>query len=302
MKEKFPVGQVGIIGTGRVARALSCGLVRRGMGAPVLWGRSPDSCRAAASETGGHAEASLPALLARSDVIAIAVSDDAIAGIVRTIAQAPVQWQGKLVFHVSGGSGTNILAPLLALGAETAAIHPAMTFTGQPELESARMAGARFAITAAPEEATGRARAIVEALEGVPVMIDEDHRTLYHAALCHAANHLVTLLSGALDALRTAGVDDPASLLSPLVHAALDNVLASGFDALSGPVKRGDAGTIRDHLATLEKHAPALLPTYRAMAIATAEELARQDNEPAGTSLLLELLGGSADGSVSGLE
>src|SRR3546814_6617023 len=82
------------------------------------------------------------------------------------------------------------------LGAMTAAIHPAMTFTGDPESEVGRMAGARFAITAATGEAIERARHIVAALGGIAVEIAEERRALYHAALCHASNHLVTLEIG----------------------------------------------------------------------------------------------------------
>jgi predicted short-subunit dehydrogenase-like oxidoreductase (DUF2520 family) len=103
----------------------------------------------------------------------------------------------------------------------------------------------------------------------------EQHRTLYHAALCHAANHLVTLLAGASGALATAGVGDPQALLAPLVRAALDNSLDRGFAALSGPLLRGDRDTIADHLAALAQDDPALLPAYRAMALATLDAMER---------------------------
>src|SRR3546814_16393986 len=84
----------------------------------------------------------------------------------------------------------------------TAAIHPAMTFTGDPESEVGRMAGARFAITAATGEAIERARPIVAALGGIAVAIAEARRALYHAALCPASNHLVPLVSRAAQGLQ----------------------------------------------------------------------------------------------------
>lgn len=290
------VRQFGIVGTGRVARALVHSLRVRGFPPPLLWGRSRARCQEAATTTKCRAAETLAALGNESDIIAIAVSDDAIAEIVRKLAEARPDLRGKLVFHVSGGSGTTILAPLLARDADIAAIHPAMTFTGEPDLECERMAGACFAVTGASEESLQRARSLVEALGGVPVAIAEQHRALYHAALCHSANHLVTLFCGALDALSAAGIADPAGLVAPLARASLENAISSGFEALSGPLKRGDAGTIRNHLAALEEHAPDLLPAYRAMAIATMEELGRRGSQASGTSLL-ELLEGSGTAS-----
>src|SRR3546814_6999114 len=105
--------------------------------------------------------------------------------------------RSPFVFHVSGRSGAAVLQPLDNAGAMTAAIHPAMTFTGDPESEVGRMAGARFAITAGAGEAIERARDIVASLGGIAVEIAEERRALYPAALCHASNHLVTQIGRA---------------------------------------------------------------------------------------------------------
>src|SRR3546814_19070634 len=94
-----------------------------------------------------------------------------------------------------------------------------MTFTGDPEAEAYRMAQARFAITGSTAAATQQAAQIVALLGGIAVEIAEERRALYHAGLCHASNHLVTLIAGAAPALTDAGVDDPAALLAPLVRS-----------------------------------------------------------------------------------
>lgn len=267
--------QIGIIGSGRVAQALALGLATSS-GAPIrLWGRSADKAGSAAARVNAVAVAHLDRLTIDCDLIALAVSDDAVPSVTVDLARAIPIDGNTLVFHVSGRSGAAILDPLQAKGALTAAIHPAMTFTGDPVREARRMAEARFAITGSSDEAIARARQVVAMLGGVPVAIDEDRRTLYHAALCHASNHLVTLLTGASQALGKAGVDDPAALLAPLVRAALENSLDRGFGALSGPLLRGDERTIADHLATLDANVPDLLPAYRAMALATIDELER---------------------------
>jgi len=273
--------QVGIAGAGRVARALALALAPRSAAPVLLWGRSPGRVRDAAAETGGAAAASCAALAAACDLIIVAVADDAVGPVAAELARALPPGADPFVCHVSGRSGAALLAPLGDAGAAVAAVHPAMTFTGDPAQEVARMAGARFAISAPDGEALAEARALVGFLGGVAVEIAEAQRPLYHAALCHAANHLVTLMAGASHALRVAGVDEPGALLAPLVRAALENSLARGFDALSGPLLRGDDATIRGHLAALAAYAPDLLPAYRAMARATLDELARSGAAPA---------------------
>ena len=283
--------QIGIVGTGKVARALALGLQNHSSAPLVVWGRAPAQCREAVGHL-SHAQAVSPLsdITDTCDVVAIAVADDAIPQVVRAISEAGALSQAPLVFHVSGGSGTAVLERLRQMGAKTAAIHPAMTFTGEPELELERMTGSRFAVTGSSAESSQLAQSIVEALGGISVEIPEAYRALYHAALCHAANHLVTLFTGASHALRVAGVDDPAGLLAPLARAALENSIANGFGALSGPVLRGDTETIRRHLETLAGDCPELLSSYRAMALATVEKLERR-SDPFDRSNLLSLLG-----------
>lgn len=273
--------QFGVIGTGRVAQALALGLAPHSAAPPMLWGRSAESARKAAIQVGSVVTPQIGHLVGTSDIIAIAVSDDALAGVAADLAAMLPPGHTPFIFHVSGRSGEAILEPLRTAGASTAAIHPAMTFTGQPRSEVERMAGARFAITGSTPEAAGQAREVVALLGGIAVEIAEERRALYHAALCHASNHLVTLIAGAANALEDAGVDDPAGLLAPLVRAALENSLDQGFAGLSGPLLRGDHRTIGDHLAALGAFSPNLLPAYRAMARATLYELERSGSKVA---------------------
>ena len=107
--------------------------------------------------------------------------------------------------------------------------------------------------------------------------IPEDKRTLYHASLAHGANHLVTLVAQAMELLRAAGVEDQglcsAETLRPLLTAALDNALAAGDAALTGPIVRGDVNTVRAHVREVEANAPHTLPSYVAMARATLDRV-----------------------------
>ena len=99
----------------------------------------------------------------------------------------------------------------------------------------------------------------------------ESKRTLYHAGLAHGANHLVTLVSQAMELLAASGAEDPAATLRPLLSAALDNALAQGDAALTGPIVRGDVKTVQAHLQDIAENAPATIPSYVAMAKATAD-------------------------------
>ncbi len=234
---------------------------------------------------------------ASSELLILAVPDSELAGLIRGLASAGVVRPGTLVAHTSGANGVGVLAPLTELGARPLAIHPAMTFTGHDE-DLARLANACFGITAADEIGYAIAQSLVIEMGGEPVRVAEEHRTLYHAALAHGSNHLVTVIVDAVAALRAAldgpgllgqqVVDDAPGglaerLLAPLASAALDNALRRGQSALTGPVARGDAAAVAAHLAALDSLDPRLAASYRALSLRTAE---RVDSDAA----LIELL------------
>src|SRR5690606_732035 len=226
-----------------------------------------------------------PEVAAAAELLVIAVPDDAIAPLVAALPARP----GQIWVHTSGAGGAGILRPAREAGALTAAIAPAMTFTGRAE-DLDRLAGISWAVTA-EAEARYVAEALVLEMGGEPEHVDEADRARYHAALVYAANHLVTLVNDAVEQLGEMGVAAPERLLSPLVSASLDNALRHGDAGLTGPVSRGDAGTVAGHLAALA--GTGIADAYRAMARRTAERalgsgrLAAADAEG-----LLEVLAG----------
>jgi predicted short-subunit dehydrogenase-like oxidoreductase (DUF2520 family) len=164
-----------------------------------------------------------------------------------------------------------------------------MTFTGTA-LDLDRLADCCFGVTA-PEPLRAVAEALVVEIGAEPVWVEESARPMYHAALAHGANHLVTLVAQSLQALTAAGVPNPARMLQPLVSAALENTLRAGDAALTGPVARGDAGTVAEHLRQLRRLTPDVRPTYLALARATAERaLASGRLRPHAAEALLETL------------
>ena len=144
-----------------------------------------------------------------------------------------------------------------------------MTFTGTA-VDLDRLTGTVFGMTAGDAD-RAELESLVTDLRGVPMWVPEDKRTLYHAGLAHGANHLVTLVAQAMELLAASGAEDPAATLRPLLSAALDNALTSGDAALTGPIVRGDVNTVRAHLISIGETAPATIPSYVAMAKATAD-------------------------------
>jgi predicted short-subunit dehydrogenase-like oxidoreductase (DUF2520 family) len=174
-----------------------------------------------------------------------------------------------------------------------------MTFTGTAADLDRLAAGVSFGVTA-PEDVRPLARRLVADLGGTPEWIDEQRRAMYHTALAHGANHLVTLVNDALDRLRDAGVAHPEQVLEPLLRAALDNTLRLGDAALTGPVSRGDAGTVAKHLDTLAAGAPESVPSYLALARRTADRaIAAGRLDPGAAGPLLDALAARQRESVS---
>ncbi|WP_090853588.1 Rossmann-like and DUF2520 domain-containing protein [Nocardioides lianchengensis] len=259
--------RVGVIGAGRVGAVLAAGLASAGHPVVAAAGES-DATRARIAALLPGVRHAKPTDVARaSEVLLLTVPDDMLGNVVSMLAASGALRPGQVVVHTSGRHGLAVLEPAREVGARVVALHPAMTFTGTA-VDLGRLAGCVFGLTAAPAE-RALAESLVADLGGRPMWVPEEMRTLYHAGLAHGANHLVTLVSEAMEMLAAAGADDPAGTLRPLLTAALDNALAHGDAALTGPIVRGDLGTVRAHLDDLATNAPHTLPSYVAMARAT---------------------------------
>ncbi len=284
--------RVGVIGAGRVGSVLAAALTGAGHDVVAAHGLSDATRARAAALLPGVPLVSVAAVVEQADLVLLALPDDTLAGFVQGLARSTGFRAGQVVAHTSGRHGASVLAPAAAQGALTMSVHPAMTFTGTAR-DLDRLPGTRFGITAA-EELMEVAEALVAALGGVPVRIEESDRPLYHAALAHGANHLVTLVTDALDLLSSAGVPDPAQTLRPLLEAALDNALEHGGAALTGPVARGDAGTVAAHLRTIGEVAPDSVELYAALARQTAARAVADGRlRPVDAAGLLDALGGT---------
>lgn len=265
---------IGVIGAGRVGAVLGAALRAEGHAITGAYAVSDASRERAGLLLPGVPLLDVPAVVERSEMLLLAVPDDQLGPLAAGIAATGMMPGGQLVMHTSGRYGTEVLAPLAEAGSATLALHPAMTFTGT-RADLPRLIGCPMGITAAPELLPVAAALAVE-LGGEAEVIAEGDRPLYHAALAHAANHLVVLVDQSREALSRLGIKEPGAYLRPLLEAALDESLRHGAKALTGPVMRGDAGTVSSHLEALRDLDATGAPgdpgdtsaTYRALALA----------------------------------
>jgi len=275
---------VGVVGTGRVGAVLGAALRQAGHRLVAVSAVSGPSRERAAALLPGIPVTSVEEVIARAELVLLTVPDEALPALIAGLS-ATRSWQaGQLVVHTSGRYGAAVFEAASGHHILGMALHPVMTFTGT-SMDLLRLVDCSFGVTA-PVSLRAVAEALVLEMGGEPVWIQEQDRPTYHAGLAHGANHLVTLVAQAKQVLASAGVQDPQRLIEPLLQAALDNALRLGDGALTGPVARGDAGTVAAHLAQLKEQTPDIRPTYVALARATAERalasgrLSAADAEP----------------------
>ncbi len=289
-----PTLRVGIVGVGRVGSVLGAALRAAGHDVVAASAVSEASRHRAQTMLPGVPLRDVPDVVAAADVLLLTVPDDEIGPLVAGLAAQDAWTGGRLAVHTSGFRGLDVLQPVVDAGGDAVVLHPVMTFTGEPA-DVQRIVGTPIAVTASMG-ADLVADALALDLGGEPFRLADEDRATYHAALAHAANHLTTIVAQSGQLLRGIGVEDPERLLRPLLEAALENSLQRGDRALTGPVVRGDVGTVAAHLAALEGQPADILRAYRALATATTERAATRRAMPAeAVQPMLDLLATKED-------
>ena len=285
---------VGVVGAGRVGAVLGAALTRAGHRVVAASGVSAASLDRAERLLPGVPVVAVPDVVAAAELVLLTVPDDELPALVQGLTDTGAWQAGQIVVHTSGRFGVSVLDPAVPHHVIPLALHPAMTFAGTA-VDLERLEGCCFGVTA-PEAARPVAEALVLEMGAEPVWVAEADRARYHAALAHGSNHLVTLVAQALQVLRGAGIEAPDRVLAPLLSAALDGALRAGDAATTGPVVRGDAGTVAAHVRELAHESPDVLPTYVALARATAvRALASGRLSPQVAESLLDVLARSKE-------
>ncbi len=255
-----------IVGAGKVGTAVGIALKEAGLRVQALYDIDHRALREAADLFGVEASRS-PADAAKSaDAIIITTPDDMVEKVCEEVALSKFDIAGKIFIHMSGALTLEALLPAARKGAKTLCIHPIQTFADKKT--AARMLkGSVFGITASDESSTNWARNFVEKIGGKSLQIRNEDRVLYHIAAVIASNFLVMIEHAAVSVFEKIGVkrDDALEALIPLVRQTVDNIQRFGVvRALTGPLARGDVGTIKAHLDSLENE-PELKTLYRAV-------------------------------------
>lgn len=261
----LPVGTVAIVGPGRTGTILAAALARAGHTIAAAGGGGVSSRERFRNRFAGARVSEDPAAATSdADLVVVATPDDAVTAVIVDLAVRDAVGPGQRLVHLSGALGLAPLRPAVAAGVRVAACHPAQTVP-DATADAAVLDGAAWAVTAEADDRTW-ARSFVTQVGGVAYDVPDDRRLLYHAGLVVGSNAVAAATSVARQLLSAAAIDEPEAFLDPLVHASVDNVLAAGAAAITGPVVRGDVGTVRAHLEQLEHDAPTLAAAYRSLA------------------------------------
>jgi len=264
--------EIAIVGGGKVGTALGYLLSRKGFMITAVACRSGESAQAAQAYTGGLATTDVVEAARSASIVFISTKDDQIEEVCCRIAQGGGFRSDGFVFHFSGALSLDCLNPAKESGAATGSIHPLQSFA---DVEDAieHLPGSFFGVTA-PKTVLDLAREVVDALGGRFLLIKEKDKPLYHAAACVVSNYLVALLHLGEEIMSAAGISEQQAREAfwPLVAGTLENIRSKGtVRALTGPISRGDMGTLKMHLVELHAVLPRQSGVYNELGRYTAE-------------------------------
>ena len=259
--------EIGFIGTGTVGTALAVRLAEKGYPIVAVASRSRSSAQRLASMVAGcHIYSDGQAVANAAQLIFITTPDDAIAPVA-----AQLNWHsGQSVVHSSGAFSLDILEPAGRAGSQVGGFHPLQTFASVTyAIEN--LPGSTFALEA-EEPLLSTLKELAGALDGHWIELRAGDKVIYHVAAVFACNYLVTIVKLATDLWQTFGISSSEAVraLLPLLGGTLNNLDNVGLPhCLTGPISRGDLGTIRKHILALKEAAPSLLPAYRELGLQT---------------------------------
>lgn len=244
---------IGFIGAGKVASAFGRYIHSHGIAIRGYFDRHAEKCRRAADATRSRAFPDAATLASQSDIVLITTRDDQIAGVCRDLCRQNKIDAHHLVGHMSGAHSSRILADAQRLGATVFSLHPLQAFADENKA-LAELPHTFFSLEG-ESEALSPIRQILEQTGNRFFSITPGNKSLYHLSACILSNFLVTLMDAGLTTLEKSGIDpgEGFQAMRPLIDGTLSNIARMGTaKALTGPIIRGDAGTIRRHLEALK--------------------------------------------------
>lgn len=290
--------EVGMVGLGPVGTTLALGLAGVGYPVAAVTSRRPSAAAALVRQLPGTREAKdAQAVADASSLVFLTVPDDAIATVC-----ASVRWPPDVaVVHCSGALGPEVLAAAAASGAATGSFHPLQSFAGAGGTQ-ASLRGVTMALEG-EDGLMATLNAMAEALGGHPLRLPAGSKPLYHASAAFASAYVAVGMQQAVNLWGRFGVEPAEALqaLLPLLRGTVANLENVGLPgALTGPVARGDVGTVRQHVAALTQEAPAQLPLYALLGLSAIELAAAKGSlSPTAAAEISQIFTTAARGAVN---
>lgn len=257
--------KLGFVGAGPVGTAFAVNLSQRGYRVVGVVDLDPAEAQWLADEISGcRPYASAQSLVDDADIVFITTPDDRI----EEVAGGLIWRTGKAAVHCSGATTVRAFEAARRQGAMAGGIHPCQTFSGRDQA-IANLPASTFGIEA-EEPFRSTLTEIAQALDGDHVYLTSEDKALYHAAAFIAAGYTYTLVDIATDLWQHFGKSKEAATRAyvPLMQGTVNNIATIGFPGCpTGPITRGDVGTIEGHIVTLQKHAPDLLRLYKELGL-----------------------------------
>jgi predicted short-subunit dehydrogenase-like oxidoreductase (DUF2520 family) len=277
----MPMQTLSIIGGGKVGRTLG----RRWTQAKVfsigqVLTRKLETAQSAVEFIGAGTAIGDMSGIEPADAFFLAVPDDEIIPVAKQLAATGMIMFGAVCWHASGAVLSSALKPLKDMGAEIASLHPAKSFA-DPAQAAETFSGTPCVIEGSNEACQLLSEAC-RAIGGVPIQVTMSNRdkAVYHAGTAMASNCLVALAEVAVQCLEQAGFqrEQAIQILGPLMAGSVQNISKLGtVAALTGPISRGEVGTVARHLAALEGSKPLIVQAYRLLGQLTVDVARKQD-------------------------
>ena len=270
--------KIGFIGAGKICRTLAPNLNSAGFNIHGVYSSNKSSsqniCKLISNECKSYQTPQ--ELVDNCDLIFITTPDDSI----QTVTES-IKWRGNMgVVHCSGAGTSFWLDKAKSDGASIASYHPLQTFSN--DNSNITLKNIYFAIEG-DLSLIEYLKNVTDKLGAFPISIATEHKLLYHVSAFMACGLLATVIGKAVDIWKSIGYGEKQALdiLTPLIEQTIHNVSQNGvLDSLTGPISRGDIGTIKGHIDSLKKHKPSLLSTYCELSLANISiELERKTDK-----------------------
>lgn len=288
---------IALIGPGRLGQAVTSLLCQQGYPITAIVGRDRQRTAEAARFIGAELMATTNLnRCAPADIILIATADDQLATTAAQLSETVTLRKTTLLVHCSGLHPAAVLKQSIENDQPTLAMHPLQTFASGEQGKKC-LAGCFFSLEG-DADAIEQGQHLVTDLGGQSFIIEGAYKARYHAAACMASNFVTTIIDSAAEVLSQCNPHQeiPVAVLGPLIRTAVENSLTLGTEAaLTGPIVRGDDGTINSHIEQLQQFHPHLVGLYKQLGLQTVELAERSNRLPVDKGQLIAQILSQAD-------